>query len=325
VFVTSAVSNLGGWTFLRDKHPDLLEDINSLAAELVFEPYDPRVLFKQVASLLSARGWSTEPDVLVAGRPRPSGVDGIKDGVGIDVLGFVAVPFLDRKLFVRYPFLVRALGLECVVAVVPDSSVGGKSRGHRASPASVRATFTELAPLTLKYRFVVLGLSSQPAPLAVTEVSTELDSYLIGELGGSLAELTALGEQANYDFKVVPQDQEDTGKTACGFANIPGGGALLVGVANDGSVVGVETAKADQYELAIIQAIRDTCSPPPPLDVRQFPLPDDPARCLLIVRVGELLEKPCVHHDVVRIRVGASTRAARPDEIRRMVLGASPS
>jgi hypothetical protein len=280
-------------------------------------------LFRQLGGSLAARGWRTQPNVIVAGRPRSSGIDAIKDGVGLDLLGFVAVPFLDRKLFVRYPFLVRALGLACMVAVVPDASVGGKSQGHRASPAAVRATFNDLAPLTLKYRFVVLGLSAERAPMTVTDVSTELDAYLIGEFGSSLAEMTALGEQAHYDFKVVPQDQEDTGKTACGFANNPGGGALLVGVADDGSLVGVEKTKADQYQLALIQAIRDTCSPPPDVDVRQFSLAHDPTRCLIVVRVAELLEKPCVHRDVVRIRVGASTRAARSHEIRRMVLASA--
>ncbi len=90
---------------------------------------------------------------------------------------------------------------------------------------------------------------------------------------------------------------------------------------NDGSILGIPRGNPlDEMQLAIINAVQNTCRPQPRLEPHVFDAPSDPSKCVLVVRIHEMEYKPCMVDEKVYVRVGSSTRAAGPDEIRRLFL-----
>src|SRR6187551_260460 len=75
-----------------------------------------------------------------------------------------------------------------------------------------------------------------------------------------IRECIALGEGPKIEFKDERIRPADLAETLVAFANADGG-TVLMGVADDGAVVGVEHAK-DAIDCAYIAASRDCCDPP---------------------------------------------------------------
>jgi predicted HTH transcriptional regulator len=125
-----------------------------------------------------------------------------------------------------------------------------------------------------------------------------------------LLERIAEGEGRSLEFKRgLPRD-ERLARTLCAFANTRGG-LLLVGVEDDGRIVGAPRPRETASEIRRIA--RDFVEPPVRVEVR-------PVRCeegvVVVARVNVSPERP--HrllrsdrdHEIV-VRVGASNRVAR--------------
>jgi predicted HTH transcriptional regulator len=94
------------------------------------------------------------------------------------------------------------------------------------------------------------------------------------------------GEGFELEFKRKVSSPEKIAKTLCAFANTRGG-ILLFGVDDDGSIVGVESEKA---EIELIQhAGRILCDPMVPIDVKFVP---HNHRDVIVVTVEESDRKP---------------------------------
>lgn len=110
----------------------------------------------------------------------------------------------------------------------------------------------------------------------------------------STAELVRLGESGSVEFKATARRNQHTGerdpaiegaiaRTVCGFLN-GRGGTLLVGVTDDGAVIGIgadlplmKFPDADGYELFITDLLRTTLGMPAMSSLRiSFEDPEDP-------------------------------------------------
>ncbi len=121
-----------------------------------------------------------------------------------------------------------------------------------------------------------------------------------------------LGEMANYDFKEKMPDSKKVAQEVCAFANLAGGGLLLIGIDNTGNNVGVPRADLDGIQLSIINSVKSTCAPRPEVDFKIFDVPEHRDRCVLTVQISELMRKPCMVDGRAYIRTGASARPAGP-------------
>jgi hypothetical protein len=180
----------------------------------------------------------------------------------------------------------------------------------------------ELSPLLIRYPYLIMGFSPTTSPLEVTELTSDLDQFLLAQLGYTLNEMLVLGEKPAYDFKLqLPEKIEQITKELCALANLTGGGCLLFGIRDDGEIVGLANGDADTAKLRITNSARSLLDPIPTFKFFTFESPEDPERILLVCRVEELQRKPCLLHHRAYVRSGPSAQPADAEEMRALVLG----
>ena len=125
-------------------------------------------------------------------------------------------------------------------------------------------------------------------------------------------DLTEQGESQVLEFKQsIPKD---LAKSICGMANASGG-TIVLGVADDGSVVGVNT---DNRTVAKVEGHSRSCDPPVHLNVKRL------GGCLL-AEVEESSEKPVVCKWGFFIRRGTQNVRMSKKEVREMNSVYNPS
>jgi ATP-dependent DNA helicase RecG len=123
-------------------------------------------------------------------------------------------------------------------------------------------------------------------------------------------------ESSNIEFKQeIPQNAQII-KTVIGFCN-QHGGHLIIGVADDGTIIGIDSEKAEQMMEYLDHMIYETTAPPiiPLIYTRQIA-----DKTLLIIEVSSGMNKPYykVSEGVAKgtyIRLGLSTLKASADMI----------
>jgi predicted HTH transcriptional regulator len=129
-------------------------------------------------------------------------------------------------------------------------------------------------------------------------------------------------ERPSYDFKIELSPQpERISKEICALANLDKGGYLLVGFDNKGDIVGILRDTIDAVQQRISQIAHNNVNPNPEIEFQVFDHPNEEDRCVLVVQVIAVKRKPCIANERVYIRTGNEAVAAKPDEIRKMVLG----
>ena len=102
-----------------------------------------------------------------------------------------------------------------------------------------------------------------------------------------LAQLVALGEGSHLEFKRKVPRAERIAKEVIAFANSRGG-RLLLGVDDDGSVVGVRDPEEEEYALK--RALNAHCRPALSLSIERISIRH--RRDVIVVHVPESTEKP---------------------------------
>ncbi len=117
------------------------------------------------------------------------------------------------------------------------------------------------------------------------------------------------GEGPTVEFK--ERFTPDIAREIAAFANA-GGGLLLLGVADDSTVVGVdEPLRA--VEERIMNLCRNNIKPPVTPQVEEVALGEGR---VVVIRVPEGAQKPYTANDICYVRAGSTTRRARPEELR---------
>ncbi len=125
--------------------------------------------------------------------------------------------------------------------------------------------------------------------------------------------IVARGEGQHIEFKRRVPTHERIAKEMIAFANT-GGGTVLIGVNDDGSVVGVKDAEEEEFSLR--QAVSTHCRPP--VRWRSYRVPVTNKRDVLVVTVPRSGIKP---HFLLPDGGGSQTAYIRVDE---MSVEASP-
>jgi hypothetical protein len=282
----------------------------------------PQKLVDSLRSKLESEGW--QPNVRLnhwSNRSRRfMTLDFLKDDVGLELsLGKEA--YVESRLFVGFPRFVKADIFSTALVLVPMSSLAKQVPAVVGNFESISDMLQETRPLPLKYPFAVVGFSERQTPISVTSLTSDLDSFLIGNVGMSLDEMSLLNERPEYDFKVLLPRNEKLAQEICGFANLKSGGYILLGVDKNGKPVGLPKGKAlDDIQLQITNVIHANCRPTPRFEFFVFDNPQNETSAIVVVKVHSLERKPCMVDNRVHIRSGPSVRLADSEEIRRLVL-----
>lgn len=335
--INAVLSHLGAWSKLQNDYPGEYQDIQQVVSNTDIKKtkmsrertshgallYSPSNLHRQLMQGFADLGWQTKNRLRLGDGKghRFSEVDVIKNAVGVE-LTFGKFAFAESNLFVKFPIFIQAHKLQIGCLLIASQSLTKSMPSGVSSFEMIRDRVAGLAPLPLKYPFAIIGLSDEPTSSSpqVQELTSELDQFLLDTVGYALSEMALLTERTVYDFKVRLPANKTTAKELCAFANLPGGGVILLGVDNAGRIKGIERVELDEIQLRIENIARDSCRPRPTVSFHVFDALSDPNRCVLVTRIDEVDRKPCVTSDRVYIRAGSSTRPADTDEIRRLVL-----
>ena len=127
-----------------------------------------------------------------------------------------------------------------------------------------------------------------------------------------LSILIQQGENAAVEFKTVPLRPETLAREIVAFAN-SAGGAILLGVADDGTLVGVDGA--EQLEEWVMNIARTSVVPAITLSCEML-LVENTRICVVTVPKGS--DKPYQTGDKYLMRVGSTNRVATQSELMRL-------
>ncbi len=351
MYLKSVLSYLGGWKILTEQHPQEYEELKEIISGLVLDDsfqdprsltskrhksfannvrpiYSTRLVGRWLDTQFKLKGW--HPDDLnhrlLLGRKsnlsyRYTELDALKNGVGVDVF-FSKYAFSESCIFVKFPIFYQSRRINLGVLIIPTDNIRQLFQPGINGFEMLRDRIKAFAFLPIKYPLAVLGIATDPiATIEVDELTSSLDHYLIEHTGFTLAEMKLQTERASYDFKLEVPENQTLAREICAFTNLVGGGLLLIGVNNEGDAVGIPRSSLDALQGRILQVTRNNISPNPEINFEIFHLPGDNTRCILVVRVMEFPNKPCVFQERVYIRSGPEARVAKPHEIRRIILG----
>lgn len=130
-------------------------------------------------------------------------------------------------------------------------------------------------------------------------------------------ELIDNGEGSGVEFKRDEVEAQDLAREVVAFANFAGG-VLVLGVEDDGSVMGTTRPNLEEWVAELCRANVD----PPLIPYFEWFRDFEPERDVAVVRVLTGLDKPYAHRYRGRrtflIRVGSTNREATNDELERM-------
>lgn len=340
MYITSVMDYLGAWQKLNRENGTLIQDIEKSLAQVTKrdlvgqqrrrreyidrrEEIDIGNVSRKITRNLADLGWEREVRLL-PGKRRTSNhisLDAIKDSVGLEVvMGRRA--FAESLLFMRIPLFVRTNKIEKAILLLPTDELAHSIYPSVGSYFEAIYDVLDNTPLTLKYPFCILGFSLNQAPLNFTSLTTDIDEFLISSIGRPLEEMLALHEREEYDFKVKVDKPEKLRDTLCAFSNLISGGLLVIGVADNGHIVGIEKGKeCDETKLRLIDSTNGKFDPKLHITIHEFDMPGNPSRQLIFLRVYPVAIKPCTLDGRVHIRLGSSTQIATPQDIRKLVIG----
>ena len=119
-------------------------------------------------------------------------------------------------------------------------------------------------------------------------------------------------ESQTLNFKTSP-DVRSIAQDVCGMLNADGG-VVVVGVADNGAIVGVENPEVQAEEIE--SNVRQRISPPAPWSVINTEAEGKP---VIIIDVPSGSRKPYVIDGKVFVRVGETTRPARADDVNQLI------
>jgi len=339
MYLASVLSHLGAWKKLRMEHPVEFQEILTIIEQVKPEKtkmsrefpnrkleqlmYSPKDISQTYLEQFKGVQWSIRnQDIndLYFGREHWSRVDAVKSGIGVEIaLGKFS--YAESTLFVKFPLFNKAGRIQIGVIIIPSKSMKNSLSSGTGSFEMVRDRLVEMGQLNLKFPVALLGFADIPSETKFEELTTDLDIYLIDKVGSSLVEMKLMTERKDYEFKERLPENEKIAKEACAMANHTNGGLIIIGIADTGEVIGLPRVELDASQLRIGSVIRGNCKPIPDFEFRIFDAENIIDRCILIIEVREMERKPCMAYDKVYIKSGSSTEPAKPDDIRRLLLG----
>ena len=128
------------------------------------------------------------------------------------------------------------------------------------------------------------------------------------------------GEDQLYEFKAPGVSADKITKEIAGFLHTKGGGIILYGVEDDGSIIGADMRRQD-LDQKIQNSVRNTVSPPPSIEIKERKVMGS---AVLLVVVPPWDRKTIYQNTLdgrYYIRRGTNIFALKPDEIKKLSQG----
>lgn len=273
MYITSVVSNLGAWQKLCDERYHIINDIKKALLHI-----RNKGIYKQEMSFSTKKHeqrinlanferefvqYLQEACFEKAVRlPLPAStshsffeIDAIKERVGIEMF-FGKWAFVESMLFSKFPMFIQSGKIDVAIVLLPTKSLNTFLPIGSTSFEFIRDTLIS-NPVTLKYPFAILGFSPEEHTEVTTELTSNIDRYLIDSFGLRLSEMLITHEMPFFDFKANFSGGDRFKETVCAFSNIKNGGIFLFGIANDGLIPGIQTGKhLDGIKLGVDNVIK---------------------------------------------------------------------
>jgi hypothetical protein len=326
--INAILSSMGAWDLISEERESLFAELTEALSTLKgpSRNTNPAEVIgrwhQNLNQALNQRNWDIGTQIsLLSGKRTFYALDFLKQKVGGKlVLGKQA--FILSSLLAHFPLSIQIQELEVGIIILPMKSLKTNLPRGIADYEATTKILEELSPLLIRYPYLVLGISPNTSPLTVTELTSDLDQFLLAQLGYTLDEMLMLGEKPAYDFKLqLPEKIEQITKEVCALANLNGGGCLLFGIRDNGELVGLNSTDVDSVKLRITSSARSLLDPIPTFRFSTFESPEDPQRIILVCQVEELQQKPCLLHHRAYVRSGPSAQPADAQEMRTLVLG----
>jgi hypothetical protein len=329
--ICAVLSNLGALNKLKQEYPaeyaEIESAIRSIQAQRRLEPllklpdlkqlYHPNDISRCLEDYFATCGW--KPDFLE--NTRFAHLQAVKRDIGI-AWSFGKYAFNESDLFVKFPLFIQSGKIKMAVLLIPMKFVIKHMAPGVSSYETIKSRISSLQPFPLKYPFVIIGFGDKPVKQRdVSELTSDLDQYLLDSLGMSFFEMKIQTEKPAYDFKQQLPENTKIAKELCAFANQNQGGLILVGMTDSGELIGIPEIEVDGTQLRVIQVAQSNCIPPPQVDCQIFEIPHQTNRRALVIRIYELEQKPCMVDHRIYIRRGSSASPANPNEVRKLILG----
>jgi len=130
----------------------------------------------------------------------------------------------------------------------------------------------------------------------------------------NLVEIIARGESEKVEFKASLSEEREIMETICGFSNTAGG-IILVGVNDNGEIVGVETGRKTIDDL--LNKIKFSIEP---MIIPQIEVVDIEGKKVLVISVAEGINKPYFVGGLSFKRIGKTNQRLTKEELERMIL-----
>ncbi|MEK6960675.1 MAG: RNA-binding domain-containing protein [Nanoarchaeota archaeon] len=114
-----------------------------------------------------------------------------------------------------------------------------------------------------------------------------------------VSEIVKAGESQAMEFKRT--STKDAGKTICAFANASGG-TLLIGVEDEGTIVGVPPKKQDETQQQLYHSQQE-CSPTPVCSIVTV---DTEKGVVILVKIPKIGSGVCYYKNEIYVRVGTT-------------------
>jgi len=129
-----------------------------------------------------------------------------------------------------------------------------------------------------------------------------------------LTEFIARGESEKVEFKTSLSEEREILETICSFSNTSGG-TILVGVNDNGEIVGVEIGKKTVEDL--LNKIKFSIEP---TIIPQIEVAEIEGKKILVINVAEGINKPYFFGGLAFKRFGKTNQRLTKEELERMIL-----
>lgn len=131
-----------------------------------------------------------------------------------------------------------------------------------------------------------------------------------------LLELVKKGEDSTQQFKERVERVDSMAAEICAFSNSDGG-TIIIGVSNDGEIIGLTREEVDQLNQYISNACSQNIDPPVSVFTENIPYGD---KVVVVIKVPRGINKYYTANGRdIWVKVGADKRRARREEIQRLL------
>lgn len=128
------------------------------------------------------------------------------------------------------------------------------------------------------------------------------------------------GEDQLHEFKAPGVGADKITKEIAGFLHTKGGGIILYGVEDDGSIIGTDMRRQD-LDQKIQNSVRNTISPPPSIEIKEQKV----ISSVVLMIVVPTWDRKTIYQNTMDgryyIRRGTNIFALKPDEIKKLSQG----